>query len=345
MRMLQESVWHDQFMPAPWTLLALPPLSTEHLAALFTGVDVELVVPRERSPAALLEVAPRAEIILGDWTGVFRLSEDVVRAASRLALVQQPSVGTDTIDLSACTSAGVTVANAGSANATSVAEWCVGATFAVLRSLAHGDREMRAGRWPQTELAGRGGGELATRRVGIVGMGGIARECARRFVALGSDVAHWSRSRREPADAAGTPWLPLDDLLARSDVLLVVVALAPETRGLIGADQLARLPRGAFVINAARGGIVDEAALLGAIGSGALAGGALDVYDTEPLPADSPLLTEDRLLLSPHAAGTTVESMTSLLNGFVGNIRRAVEGQEVIDVVNGLPPLIRRREG
>jgi phosphoglycerate dehydrogenase-like enzyme len=180
-------------------------------------------------------------------------------------------------------------------------------------------------------------------------MGLIARECAKRFVALGCDVAHWSRTQRDAADAGGAPWLPLPDLLRRSDVLVVLVALAPETRGLLGVDQLALMPPGAFVINAARGGIVDEAAMLEAIHTGALAGAALDVYDTEPLPADSPLLGEDRVLLSPHAGGATREAQGRLITGLLENIRRAVASEAVINVVNradlaGFEGLIRRRE-
>jgi phosphoglycerate dehydrogenase-like enzyme len=331
-------------MAAPWNLLALPPLDAGLLAALFADLPVEVVTPRERTPEAVLEVAAAAEIVLGDWTGSLPIDAALVAASQRLAFVQQPSVGVDTVDVAACTSAGVPLANAGAANAVSVAEWCVGATFAVLRSLAHGDREIRAGRWPQLELAQRGGGELAGRRVGIVGMGQIGRECATRFVALGCDVAHWSRTQRDAAAAGGARWLGFDDLLRHSDVLVVVIALAPETRGLIGPDQLAMLPPSAFVIDAARGGIVDEDALLAAVRSGALAGGALDVFAVEPLPADSPLREEDRLLLSPHSGGATREAQSRLIVGVVDNVRRAVSGEPVCDVVNGLPAVIRRRE-
>jgi phosphoglycerate dehydrogenase-like enzyme len=331
-------------MAHPWKLLATTPLDRELLVALFADLPVDVVVPAERTPQALLALAPSAEIILGGWTGDLPISAEVIAAAPQLALVQQPSVGVDTVAVEACTAAGVPVANAGSANAVSVAEWCVGAAFAVLRSLAHGDREVRAGRWPQLELARRGGGELAGRRVGVVGMGLIARESVKRFAALGCDVAHWSRTQREAADAGGAPWLPLDDLLRRSDLLVVLVALAPQTRGLLGAEQLAMLPPGAFVINAARGGIVDETALLAAIEAGALAGGALDVYQTEPLPAQSPLLAQDRLLLSPHAGGATREAQGRLIAGIVENIRRAVSGEQIVDVVNGPGVVIRRRE-
>lgn len=331
-------------MPKPWMLLALSPLDAPAFEVLFAGLPIEVIVPVTRTPAAALEAAPSAEIVLGDWNGALRVSADLVAAAPRLAFVQQPSSGVDSVDVSACTAAGVALANSGSANAVSVAEWCVGATIAVLRSLAHGDREIRAGRWPQLELAERGGGELAGRRVGIVGMGLIGRECAQRFAALGGDVAHWSRTRRDAAAAGGARWLPFDELLQHSDVLVVVIALAPETRGLLAAEQLALLPSGAFVINAARGGIVAEDALLAAIRSGALAGGALDVYATEPLAAGSPLRDEDRLLLSPHAAAVTREAMGRLIRGVVDNIGRAVSGEQVVDVVNGPDGVIQRRE-
>lgn len=330
-------------MPDDWSLLALPPLDADVLAMLFAELPIDVLVPAERTPDAALALAPAADLLLGDWSGAMPITAELVEAAPRLCLVQQPSAGVDAIDVAACTAAGIPVANAGAANAVSVAEWCLAATLASLRSLAHGDRELRAGRWPQLELAQRGGGELAGRRVGIVGMGHIGRECAARFVALGCDVAHWSRTQREPAAAGGARWLPLEDLLSRSDVLVILVALAAETRGLIGADQLARLPAGAFLVNAARGGIVDEAALVAAIRSGAMAGAALDVYATEPLPDDSPLRDDDRILLSPHAAGATREAQGRLIAGVVENLRRATSGEPVADVVNGLDAVIRRR--
>jgi D-3-phosphoglycerate dehydrogenase len=175
-------------------------------------------------------------------------------------------------------------------------------------------------------------------------MGQIGRECATRFGALGCDVAHWSRTQRDAAAAGGARWLPFDELLRHSDVLVGVVALAPETRGLLGPEQLALLPPGAFVVDAARGGILDEDALLAAVRSGGLAGGALDVFAVEPLPDGSALREEDRLLLSPHSGGATREAQSRLIVAVVENVRRAVSGEAVCDVVNGLPGVIRRRE-
>ncbi|HWA66337.1 MAG TPA: 2-hydroxyacid dehydrogenase [Mycobacteriales bacterium] len=331
-------------MSTDWTVLALPPLDLDVLKMIFAEVDAEVVVPAERTPAAAIEAVRDADIVLGDWTATLRVSEDLVAAARRLSFVQQPSAGVDAVDVAACRSAGIPVANAGSANAVSVAEWCLGATFAAMRSMAFGDREIRAGGWPQLELAARGGGELSGRRVGIVGMGRIGRECATRYAALGCDVAYWSRTRRDdPADCGGARWLELDDLLAHAEVLVVVIGLGDVSRGLIGPDRIGMLPPGGYVVNAARGGIVDESALLAAVESGALAGAALDVYDVEPLPADSPLRRDDRILLSPHAAGATRQAQAKLIQAVVANVKRAVDGEPVVDVVNGVDPAVRRR--
>jgi D-3-phosphoglycerate dehydrogenase len=324
-------------------LLALPPLDASLLAALFADLPVTVSTPAERSAAAVTAAIGAAEIVVGDWSGTLGIGPEQVAAAPRLAFVQQPSVGIDTLDPDALATSGVPASNAAGANAISVAEWCVGAAFAGLRSLAWADAQMRAGEWPQLTISQRGGGELTGRRVGVVGMGDIGRACAERFAALGADVAHWSRRERTPEEAGGARWMPLPDLLAHSQMLVLVVALAPEIRGLIDAGALARLPAGAYVVNAARGGVLDEAALLAAIRSGHLAGAALDVYATEPLPADSPLRDDDRILLSPHAAGASREAQGRLISLVIDNVRRAVSGEPVLHVVNGVDPLVRRR--
>jgi phosphoglycerate dehydrogenase-like enzyme len=329
--------------PPPWRLLALPPLDHGLLDALFADLPVRVEVPAERTPAAVAAAVADADLVLGDWTGGLGLTAGHVGAASRLAFVQQPSVGVDSLDVAAITAAGVPVANAAGVNAVGVAEWCIGASYAVLRWLSWADARVRAGEWPQMEISQRGGGEMPGRRVGIVGMGAIGRACATRYGALGADVAYWSRRQRSAADSGGARWLPFDELLAHAQLLVLVIALAPETRGLVGADELAKLPEGAFVVNAARGGVLDETALLAAIRAGHLAGAALDVYATEPLPADSPLRAEDRILLSPHAGGATREAQGRLITAIMDNVRRAVSGQPVENVVNGLDPVIRRR--
>jgi phosphoglycerate dehydrogenase-like enzyme len=346
--MLQVGVWHDRAVTSPWNLLVLASMPTDRLRELFAQLPVEVVVPSVRTPAGVIEAAAEAQIVVGGWGPELPITAEVVEAAPRLAFVHQPSAGLDTVDVAACTARGIPVSNTGGSNSISVAEWCVGATFAALRSLAFADHAIREHRWPQFEVIGRSA-ELAGRRVGIIGMGHIGRACAVRYAALGCDVAHWSRSQRAAAEAGGAPWLPLEDLLRRSDVLVVVVALTPQTQGLLDAERLALLPPGAMIINASRGGLVDEPALLAAIEAGALAGGALDVFATEPLPAESPLLQEDRLILTPHIAGGTQQSMAALIEHITANVRRAVSGEPVLDVVNhdaleDQSGVIRRRE-
>lgn len=328
---------------APWRLAALAPLPADVIRSLVGDLPVEVAVPPTRDAAGLRAVLADAELVLGDWSAELRLTEAEAAAAPRLAFVQQPSVGVDTIDVAAFAAHGVPVANAAGANAVSVAEWCVGATVAALRQLAWADAEVRAGRWPQLELGTRGSAELAGRRVGLVGFGAIGVECARRFAALGCPVSYWSRRRRPDEAAYGARWRELDDLMASSDVLVVVIAAAPETRGLIDERRLGLLPSGAVVVNAARGGIVDEAALAAALVGGALRAAALDVFATEPLPADSPLRASDRVLLSPHAAGATAEATGRIVTVTIENLRRAVRGEPVQYVCNGVDPLVRRR--
>jgi phosphoglycerate dehydrogenase-like enzyme len=304
---------------------------------------IEVVVPDTRDRAGLHAVLADADLVLGDWSGGLRIGPAEIEVAKRLAFVQQPSVGVELLDLDALAAAGIPVANAAGANDISVAEWCVAATLDLARSITWADGAVRRGEWPQIEIAARGCSELTGKRVGIVGFGPIGIACARLYSAFGCPVSYWSRRRRDESEAAGTTYRELGDLLTSSDVLVVVVAKAPATTNLIGAAELAALPRGALLVNAARGGIVDEGALLDAVEAGALGGAALDVYDGEPLALDSPLRRSDRILLSPHAAGATMQGQIRVVERVRENFARVVRGEPVISVCNGVDPLVRRR--
>lgn len=315
-----------------WRLLALPPLPKEVLEGLFADDRLEVVVPPERTQAAVDALLPEVDIVVGDWTHTLRVNEP----GPRVALVQMPSVGVDTIDLDRCAAAGVPVANCAGANTTSVAEWCVSATLGLLRKTVEADAAVRRGEWPQTTLGGR---ELAGSTVGIVGMGGIGKAAAQMFAAFDCRVQYWSRSRHDDAPAE---YAPLDELMASSDVLVLVIALSEQTRGLVDARRLAMLKPGAVIVNGGRGGLVDEPALIDALRSGGLAGAALDVFATEPLPADSPL-RELTVLLSPHMAGSTGQAAMRIVGQSVANLKRALDGEPVIDVVNEVDAGVRRR--
>lgn len=328
----------------PWRLVALGPLPVDAVQGMLpAGLPLQAAVPATRDRAGLHEALADAELVLADWSGQLRLGPDEAAAASRLGLVQIMGAGADTVDVEAFAAAGIPVANTAGQNAIAVAEWCVAATLASLRSLVWADAEVRAGRWPQLEVSARGSSELGGRRVGILGFGPIGAHCARVFTAFGCPVSYWSRRRREAEEEAGATYRELDDLLRSSDVLVVVIALGATTRGLLDADRLALLPRGAVLVNAARGGVVDEAALLAAVEGGALGGAALDVFGTEPLAVGSPLRKNDRILLSPHAAGTTQQSLARIIGAVQENLRRAVSGEPVSFVLNGVSPAIARR--
>ncbi|MCU1693838.1 MAG: 3-phosphoglycerate dehydrogenase [Frankiales bacterium] len=319
-----------------WRLLALPPLDAGLLEALFgataLGPDVELVVPGERTQAAVDALLPDVDLVLGDWSPALTVRDP----GPRVAFVQQPSVGVDGIDLAACSAAGVPVANTAGANTVSVAEWVLAATLGLLRRTVEADAAVRRGEWPQTTLGGR---ELAGLRVGVVGMGPIGRRVATTFSALGCPVTYWSRT---PKDDAPAPFAELDDLLAGSDVVVLVIALGPDTRGLLDARRLALMPPRSLLVNAARGDVVDEPALVEALRAGTPSGAALDVFAAEPLPADSPL-RELPVLLSPHAAGSTGEASMRIVTAAGANLRRVLAGEPVLDVVNGVTGRVTRR--
>lgn len=316
-----------------WRLLALPPLSAELLESLFGDPRIELITPPARTQQAVDALLPTVDLVLGDWTPQLRINDP----GERVSFVQQPSAGVDGIDLAACAARGVAVANCAGANATSVAEWCLSATFALLRKTVQADAAVRLGDWPQTTLGGR---ELAGQRVGVIGMGAVGSETARLFAALGCQVTYWSRTQHPTAPV---PYADLDELLRSSDIVVLVIALGAQTKGLLDVARLAKMKRGALLINGARGEVVVEAALLAALTDGTLAAAALDVFSQEPLPADSPLRQATNLLLSPHVAGSTVEASMRIVGQARANLLRVLDGEPVRDVVNEVPSIITRR--
>jgi (S)-sulfolactate dehydrogenase len=218
-------------------------------------------------------------------------------------------VGLDNIDVVACESRGIEVIPASGANAESVAEYVITAALLLLRGAYFSTRAVEAGTWPRQTLSQ--GREAAGKVLGIIGFGSIGRLAARKAAALGMKVVGYDPYIEASDPAWGltrTDPLELDTLVAASDVVSLHLPLNEATRGLLGSARLARMKRDAVLVNTARGGIVDEAALAAMLREGRLGGAALDVFDHEPLPAGSPLAGAPRLLLTPHIAGVTVES-------------------------------------
>ena len=331
-------------MSTPWTLVSLAPLAGPMADGLVGDLPIELVVPDRDDPAAVADALRHADLVIYDWRPAAPgLQAGDLAGAPHLAFVQQPSAGVPGHDLTALAAAGIPLANAAGFNAQAVGEWVLGALFGTARHLRWAEDEMRAGRWPQVDIIARQPFEIGGRRIGIIGFGPIAHAIVGPLLALGCTVSYWSRRRRPVEEERGATYAELDELIGTSDVLVNVIALGEETRGLIDAERIAALPPGALVVSASRGGIVDELAVLDAVERGHLVGAAFDVYGTEPLPPDSPLRRSDRIMLTPHTAGSTRESFTRMTALLVDNLRRAVTGEPVLHVVNGVDPVVRRR--
>jgi phosphoglycerate dehydrogenase-like enzyme len=328
----------------PWRILSLAPAAPERVAAWFDGIDgIDLAFPRTRTAADVRAAITTADIVISDWSSALHVGRAELDVAPRLAFVQSAAVGLDSLDLGALTEAGIVVANPAGKNARSVAEWCLAAALSVARLLPWVDDEIRAGRWPQLELPARGSLELEGRRVGVIGHGAVGSRVAGLFAAIGCQVGYWSRTPRPDPTDGGPVWTPLDELVASSDILVVNIALTEDTRGLLGEARLARLPEGAILVDASRGGVVDLGAVVAKLESGHLRGAAIDVFETEPLPLDHPIRRSDRVLLSSHAAATTAQSIARIFGLVRANVARVVAGEPVESVVNGLDPLVRRR--
>ncbi len=247
-----------------------------------------------------------------------------IEALPRLRMIAVAATGVNHIDLEAAAEHGVEVRNAAGYSTHSVAETTIGAAIALRRQVLYYDRDVKSGAYAASPVQyhfGRTTHRLYGSRWGIVGLGAIGRAVARAAEALGCEVRYASTSgavREEPY-----PALALDELLAWADVVSVHCPLNDRTRNLIGAAELARMRSSALLINVARGGIVDEAALAAALDAGRIAGAALDVFAEEPVRADNPLLhlaDPDRLLLSPHNAWSPVESVETLVECIARNI-------------------------
>jgi (S)-sulfolactate dehydrogenase len=251
-------------------------------------------------------------------------------AAPRLEVVGRLGVGLDNIDVAACEARNVAVFPATGANDVSVAEYVIGTAMMLLRGAYASTGEVVAGAWPRNRLMGR---EIAGKRLGLVGFGAIARETAKRAVALGMSVSAFDPYVTPDSPAWDQPWgriepSSLEPLIAGSDVVSLHVPLTPETRNLIGTDAIARMKPDAVLINAARGGVVDEAAVAEALRAGRLGGAALDVFEAEPVTAERGAVFAGcpNLVLTPHVAGVTVESNVRVSWVTVENVRQHLAG-------------------
>lgn len=294
----------DQF-DADTHIVYNPALQT-NLAAFHSALaDADALIVRNRTQvnAAALAVAPRLKVI------------------GRLG------VGLDNIDLEVCAARGIVVHPATGANALPVAEYVIASMLILLRNSFSANAAMLRGEWPRNALMGA---EAAGRTMGLVGFGGIARDVAARARAMGMAIAAYDPHLPSDSPAwTGVLRCSLNELLVQSDVLSLHLPYTPETRRIIGAEQLRRTKRGAIVINTARGGVLDEEALAQTLREGHLSGAALDVFETEPLTREAAVRFEGlpNIILTPHIAGLTHEANTRVSAITVQNVIRELSAR------------------
>jgi D-3-phosphoglycerate dehydrogenase len=293
----------------------------DHRAA-FDQRDIEPILPpvsQQLDEAELLSLIPGIDgVIAGDDA----FTRPVLEHADRLRIVSKWGVGTDNIDINAADEFGIRVTNTPGVFGDEVADVVIGYLVLLARRLHTTDHEVRGGHWPKDQ-----GVSLATRTLGIVGLGDIGQGVARRATTMGMRVigAEIHPQRADEARRLGVSVLGLPRLLAEADVVSLNCPLTADNRHMIDASALAAMKDGVWLINAARGGLVDEDALIDALRSGHLAAAALDVFETEPLPADSPLRNFQQVILGAHNASNTAEASRRTSERAIDNLFRGLD--------------------
>lgn len=303
-------------------VLVSDPVAAEGVEILRAGADVDVITGLSKE-----DLVAR----IGEYDGLVVRSEtkvtaDVIQAAERLKVIARAGVGVDNIDVPAATHRGIVVVNSPEGNTIAAAEQALALLFAVARSTPQAHSSVQAGRWERGKFLGV---ELYKKVLGVVGLGKIGQQVARRARGLEMRVVVSDPYvTTEHAQSLGVELVELPELFAMADFITVHVPLTRETQHLIGTEALARMKTGVRLVNCARGGVVDEEALLQAVESGKVAMAALDVFEKEPLPAESPLRGHDRVITTPHLGASTREAQVNV----------AVDvAEQVLDVINGRP--------
>jgi glyoxylate reductase len=322
----------DRSGAAPQHVFVTRSLDERTLADL-TRVDLD--VWRERrapTPVELIERSSACDGLLCLLTD--RIDAALLDACPRLRVVSSVSVGVDHVDLAAATARGIPVGHTPGVLTETTADLAFALLLDAARRVCEGDRFVRAGSWVPERvwepdmLLGR---DVHGATLGLIGMGAIGQAVARRAAGFGMRVLAWSRRERP---VPGVEWTSLDALLGASDFVSVHVALTPETRGLIGADAIARIKPGAILVNTARGGIVDEVALAAALRDGRLGAAGLDVFSREPLDPASPLLALPNVVLTPHIGSASEATRAKMVTLAVRNLAAALAGERMPHCAN-----------
>ncbi len=313
-------------------LLMLSPLNAPDIAQELAPAGLELVLAAPGTPE-FAAAAKEADFIVG--YGDPSVNDAFLKTAPKLKLIQLLSAGYDRCDIEAARRAGVPICNNGGANSTAVAEHALMLMLAVCRRLVWQHSNVAAGRWRGNDVSGTRLLELRGKTLGIVGLGTIGKKVARLANAFGMNVQYYDirRLTEEAEDALDVRFRLLRELLASSDIVSLHVPLLPATRHMIGAAELRLMKPQAYLINTCRGPVVDEPALIEALGSGTIAGAGLDVFDQEPPPADNPLFGLPNVVLTPHFAGPTWDNQVARFRNAFDNCQRVARGEKPLWVI------------
>jgi D-3-phosphoglycerate dehydrogenase / 2-oxoglutarate reductase len=305
-------------------------ISPSGLSALLEDARFEVIETAGWEEGAVHEALGEAHGLL--VRSATTVSRALLEHAPRLRVIGRAGVGVDNIDVEAATERGVAVLNAPSGNTISAAELAFALLLACVRRIPAADVSMRKGEWDRKSFTGT---ELYGKTLGLVGAGRIGGEVARRARAFGMRVlAYDPFLAKDRAKALEIELCSIDDVLERSDMISLHVPLTEQTAGLIGAAELARMKPGAIVVNAARGGVIDEAALADALRSGHLAAAGLDVFEEEPLPAEHPLRSVEHAVLTPHLDAATDEAQHNVALEIAEAVRAALAEGDLTRAVN-----------
>lgn len=290
-------------------VIVCDPVSPKGIALLQARPEFNVVVLKQKLPEAELLplVADAVALVVRSETKITRA---VIEAAHKLKVVGRAGVGVDNVDTEAATQRGVVVMNTPGGNTVSTAELTFSMLMSLARKIPQANASMKAGEWNRKAFSGT---ELCNKTLGVLGMGRIGGEVAKRALAFGMRVlAYDPYLSAARAKALQVELVELDAIYAQADFITVHMPLTDETRGMINAATIAKMKKGVRLLNCARGGIINEADLLAAIQSGHVAGAALDVYETEPPPKDFPLRALDQVILTPHLGASTAEAQENV---------------------------------
>lgn len=290
----------------------------------------DLVPMQTKTPAEFLPEAENCDAILNTYAGPIT-AEDMAKMP-KCKIIARYGIGVDTIDLKAATEAGIIVTNNPTYCVQEVAEHAMALLLACARKVAFLDRQVRAGEW--NVMAAKPMFRLEGSTMGLIGFGNIAREVAIRAAAFGMLVVFTDPFVEEGQFDAPGKKMELDEVLAASDFISVHPPLIPQTRGMFNDDAFSKMKDTAYIINCARGPIIDTDALVKALDAGEIAGCGLDTTDPEPLPDPHPLRGRDNVIINPHAAWYSLEAMAGLQQGAPNEVRRVLSGEWPINVVN-----------